>query len=129
MLNDFPADVLQTHRDRGTDGGVSDWVPRLFKNTYTRGGRRIELGKWSVKIQHQGQRRTFSLSGHTRHAAATEAKAIHETILAEGWDVALREQKSGSAFPRTDVRYWKEWLLLRRYRFPGSGGAAEDLAA
>ena len=32
-------------------------------------------------------------------------------------------------FPKTDARYWRQRLLLRRYRFPASGGSEQDLAA
>ncbi|MGA9779401.1 MAG: response regulator transcription factor [Verrucomicrobiia bacterium] len=32
-------------------------------------------------------------------------------------------------FSRTDARYWRQRLLLRRYRFPASGGSEQDLAA
>lgn len=32
-------------------------------------------------------------------------------------------------FPKTDPRYWRQRLLLRRYRFPASGESEQDLAA
>ncbi len=32
-------------------------------------------------------------------------------------------------FPKTDTRYWRQRLLLRRYRFPASGESEQDLAA
>jgi DNA-binding NarL/FixJ family response regulator len=32
-------------------------------------------------------------------------------------------------FPKTGARYWRERLLLRRYRFPASGESEQDLAA
>jgi DNA-binding NarL/FixJ family response regulator len=32
-------------------------------------------------------------------------------------------------FPRTDARYWRQRLLLRRYRFPASGESEQDFAA
>jgi DNA-binding NarL/FixJ family response regulator len=90
------------------------------------------LRGWSVKIQYQGRRHTFSLSGKTRNEAAAEAGAIYDTIRAEGWDAALnnrpRRSRSGEIFPRTDVRYWKERLLIRRYRFAPSGETESDLA-
>ena len=31
-------------------------------------------------------------------------------------------------FPKTDARYWRQRLLLRRYRFPASGESDQDLA-
>ena len=111
---------------------IAHWLRRIFQNTYTRAGQSIRLGGWSVKIQHQNQRRTFSLSAKTKSAAAVEAKAIYDTIVAEGWGAALRSHagraKKVGALPKTDVRYWKERLLRRRYRFPASGQTDEDLA-
>jgi DNA-binding NarL/FixJ family response regulator len=32
-------------------------------------------------------------------------------------------------FPKTDLNYWRERLILRRYRFPASGESEQDLAA
>ena len=96
------------------------WAKRLFKNTYTRNGRRMKVENWSVKIQHQGRRHTFSLGTPDRTAAAIAAQATYETILAEGWDAALKAEKNPTGFPKADARYWKEQLLLRRYRFPAS---------
>ncbi|HNQ73829.1 MAG TPA: response regulator transcription factor [Verrucomicrobiota bacterium] len=110
---------------------IRRWQQRLFKNSYTRAGRRFTLKHWSVKIQHAGRRHTFSLAARTKTAAAAEAKAIHKTILAEGWEAAFREHPSRRAdngdFPKTDPRYWRQRLLRRRYPFPAPRAAAEDL--
>jgi DNA-binding NarL/FixJ family response regulator len=114
------------------DPAATDWAKRVFRNTYTRSGRRIVLAGWSIKIQHQGRRHTFSLPGRSRKLAALEAKAIYDTIRAEGWDAALgnrpRRGRPAEVYPRSDVRYWKERLLLRRYRFAPSGETGQDLA-
>lgn len=105
------------------------WSKRLFKNTYTRSGRRMKVEGWSVKIQHAGRRRTLTMGSPDREAAALEAKAIYETIVAEGWDVALEQGKQLGGFPKTDPRFWKEQLLLRRYGFPAAGDPEHPLAA
>lgn len=105
------------------------WTKRLFKNSYTRSGRRMKVGGWSVKIQHLGRRRTFSLGTTDKTGAAVEAKAIYETILAEGWDAALTREQGQGGFPKTDARYWKEQLLLRRYGFPASAEPEKSFAA
>jgi DNA-binding NarL/FixJ family response regulator len=70
-----------------------------------------------VKIQHRGRRRTFALSASTRSAAAAEARALQESILSGNWEEVVRQYsgRQGRATPRTDVRYWKERLLLRNY--------------
>ncbi len=38
------------------------------------------------------------------------------------------KDKPGKNFPKTSARYWRERLLLRRYRFPAAGGSEQDLA-
>lgn len=109
------------------------WQCRVFRNSYTRGGRRIRLKGWSVKIQHQGKRHTFSLSARRKEEAAIEARAIHDRILAGGWEetagVHSHKKGNGAEFRKNDVRYWKERLLLRHYRFSGSTESDQDLAA
>jgi DNA-binding NarL/FixJ family response regulator len=89
----------------------------------------MKVEGWSVKIQHQGRRHTFSLGTTDREAAAIEAKAIYETIIAEGWDAALKNEKDWSGFPKTDPRFWKEQLMVRRYRFPASSDPEKSFAA
>jgi DNA-binding NarL/FixJ family response regulator len=105
------------------------WQERLFKNNYTRAGRRMEVEGWSVKIQHQGKRHTFSILTDDKEAAAVEAKAIYETIVAEGWEAALKSDQPAPGFRKTDPRYWKEQLLERRYRFPASAEMEKSLSA
>jgi DNA-binding NarL/FixJ family response regulator len=105
------------------------WSKRIFKNTYTRSGRCIKVGGWSVKIQHLGRRRTFSLGTTSKEVAAIAAKAIYDTIVTEGWESALRHEQNQTGFSRTDSRFWKEQLLLRRYRFPASDEPDKSFAA
>jgi DNA-binding NarL/FixJ family response regulator len=117
------------------------WRRRLFKNTYTRNGRCIEVKGWSVKIQVGGTRRTFSLSAKGRTAAAIEARAIYQTVLSEGWDAAVSMARKGSVLSRTqiasqteslaktDSRYWKHRLLRRRHPAIGSLAASGGLSA
>lgn len=115
----------------GEDLTQEYWQQRLFRNSYTRDGRRKEVNGWSVKIQHLGRRHTFSLLIEDHETAAVQAKAIYETILAEGWDAAMNnlaaQQNDGSL--KTAPAYWKKHLLLRRYRFPASGETEQSLAA
>jgi DNA-binding NarL/FixJ family response regulator len=114
------------------DASTAEWMPRLFRNSYTRTGQRFEVEGWAIKIQHQGRRRTFSLCGDTKEESAIEARAIHETILAEGWEAALRSfpprNSSENRHSKAEVAYWLQRLLRRRYRFPGSGEGESDLA-
>jgi DNA-binding NarL/FixJ family response regulator len=119
-------------RDGADDLPAAHWQRRIFKNSYTRRGRSIRLEGWSVKIQRQGRRCTFSLSARTRAAAAAEAKAIYDTIVAEGWEATTRHHqdwsRSEAPFPKSDVRYWRERLLHRRYRFPASAPSDDEFA-
>lgn len=105
-------------------GAPREWAGRVFKNSYTRGGRRFRLRVWSVKIQHRGRRHTFSLGGGSRDAAAREAYALYRTIVAQGWDAALRprlvqlsppSRPGPTEAPETQARYWRRRLLTRRY--------------
>jgi len=105
----------------------------LFHSSYTRGGSRFLVKGWAVKIQRDGQRRVFSLRGRTKREAALEARSIHDTIVAEGWEAALGRQtgqdQRGDRFPKTDARFWRQRLLSRRYRFPPAGESEKDFAA
>ena len=110
---------------------VGYWRGRVFKNTYTRGGRCVQLKRWSIKIQHRGTRRTFSLAARSRGAAAVEARAIHEAIVTQGWHAAPATlSRTGSrpeSLAKTEARYWKPRLLRRPHSEvsgPGVGFSA-----
>ncbi len=104
------------------------WRRRLFKNSYTRNGRRQEVDGWSVKIQFSGKRHTFSFATGNKEAAALQAKAIYETILTQGWSTALKAQVSRKNLLQPDEGYWRERLMVRRYRFPASNEPEKSLA-
>lgn len=105
------------------------WSKRLFKSTCTRSGRQLQVDGWSVKIQHLGRCHTFSLGTADKPTAVIEAKALYETLVAEGWDAALNNAKNQTGFPKSAARYWQNQLLQRRYLFPGSGDPAKSFAA
>jgi len=113
----------------GSAEAPNSWSKKLFKNASARGGQRSKARSWSVKIEHSGRRRTFSLTAADKMAAAVEAKAIFETIVAEGWDSTLNSHKTPGGFPKTDARFWKEHLYVRRYRFPAFKEPEKSLAA
>ncbi|MDR7482083.1 MAG: response regulator transcription factor [Armatimonadota bacterium] len=101
------------------------WAARLARASYTRRGRLIRLRTWTVKIQHQGRRRTFSLGAVPRLVAARRARALYATIVTRGWQAALdaRSTPGGRRGLRTPAlpapglqpRYWRRRLLTRRY--------------
>ena len=102
------------------------WRCRLFKNTFTYRGKRVQVNAWSVKIQHLGRRQTFSLNSSDRARAAEEACRIYQTILTQGWD-SVRHRKLGqtdgaaaltktsgiAVLPEMDAGYWRRRLIHR----------------
>jgi len=115
------------------------WKTRLFKNTFTYKGSRVEVSGWSVKIQLFGKRKTFSLAARARAQAAGEACEIYQSILDHGWEGVSQGDGRAISRPATksrsvispasigsDVEYWKRRLLPRKYpeqqKSPGPGG-------
>ena len=120
----------ETADPRGTGGVSTSWHKRIFHNSYTRGGRRIVLRGWSVKLQHQGKRRTFSLRAGSRAAAAREARAISERLSTAGWGAVVepqRNQRDDGLF-RSAATWWKERLLLRNYPLPADGNRQTEFS-
>jgi len=97
------------------------WRRRLFKNTYTFQGKRFLTHAWCVKLQHRGQRKTFSLHASDPARAASEASAIYRDILNYGWEVALTGRRHGLVQTppidpdRLDPEYWAQRLVHREY--------------
>ena len=126
---------------RPVPNAAGQWRKRVFKNFYTYQGRRITAKRWSVKIQHGKIRRTFSLGAKNRTAAAIEAQAIYQTIVTQGWDAVLPAGRhrvgplgpepgaEAEALPKTDIRYWKRRLLLRRHLSPTNPALGAGLSA
>ena len=88
----------------------------------------MRVKRWSVKIQHRGKRRTFTLATASRSEAAREARSIYQIIRAKGWEAAAQAcGRPGLSFSRKasdgnhdelskfDVCYWKERLIRRKY--------------
>lgn len=57
------------------------WNRRLYRNSYTREGRTCRVGHWCVKVQHEGQRQTWSLAAGSRAAAAREALDRYRALV------------------------------------------------
>ena len=62
---------------------------------------------------------------HDGNARVKSTGEISTPALVERSDNDLPDK----SFPKTDVNYWRERLILRTYRFPASGGSERDLAA
>lgn len=67
---------------------VNYWRRRLYRNCYTREGRRHEVNEWNVKIQYLGCRKTFSLGSANKDIAAAKAKDVYLAIVSKGWAAA-----------------------------------------
>src|SRR5947209_2573176 len=116
------------------------WRDRLFRNTFTYGGQRFQVNHWSVKIQQQGIRKTFSLRAGHRDQAAIEACRLYETIVSRGWQglaIPANGKSSESSvspnFPpvanhRLDAEYWEERLIHRKYTDAFHANADRELS-
>jgi DNA-binding NarL/FixJ family response regulator len=104
------------------------WRDRLFKNSFTYQGDRHEVRHWSVKIQHRGARKTFSLRAAEQKQAAAEACGIYKAIVNRGWESVIAERTEKNAdFPLAgrevasakqngnDAGYWAQRLIHRKY--------------
>src|SRR2546423_4984852 len=103
------------------------WRRRLFRNTFTYRGDRRHVLHWSVKIQHLGQRKSFSLQASDPNDAAREACRIYRIVVTHGWDAVPRvpPQKPAAmtkipaggrinaATAPLDRAYWMERLIQR----------------
>ncbi|MGH7322976.1 MAG: LuxR C-terminal-related transcriptional regulator [Candidatus Rokuibacteriota bacterium] len=107
---------------------VAYWRRRLFRNTFTRHGALIQVRGWSVKIQHQGRRRTFALGTIAPAEAAERAQRLYRSIVTRGWDAVAtrafamprpsrpaREGARPDVRARRQIRYWRPRLIRRQY--------------
>jgi len=66
-----------------------------------------------VKLQHLGQRRTFSLKATTRSAAAAEARRLDADLRSRGWEAVWPSREGArhqSSSPHSEG-YWDERLV------------------
>jgi DNA-binding NarL/FixJ family response regulator len=104
------------------------WRKRLFQSSYTYKGRQFRVSTWSVKIQHQGRRQTFSLRSNLRRQAAAEASELYRAIVNQGWRRARAwggrpgvpgVLSHGPAIPldpdRFDQAFWAQRLIHQQY--------------
>ncbi|MFT3867806.1 MAG: tyrosine-type recombinase/integrase [Nibricoccus sp.] len=70
------------------------WKDRLVHRTYEdRGGKTVEMPEWHVRVAFCGRRDWFNLSTANRSAAATKARDIYLSIVADGWENTLAKYK------------------------------------
>src|SRR5665213_2250424 len=117
------------------------WLGRLFNSTYTYRGRRFKARAWSVKIQHLGRRKTFSLPSGQRRQAAAEACQLYRTIVNNGWETA-RARNGRSTAPASPLAaeaiswcpdrfhqdFWAQRLIHREYTMSLDAGAESEIS-
>jgi len=125
----------------GSKHEPSYWRARLFKCRYIYRGESCEVRNWSVKIQHQGRRKTFALQSSRCSEAAAEACELYRALVTEGWnDAAARASrkraqvsfKTGEAASlgreRFDGGYWVQRLIHREYTMAPRPGESQELS-
>lgn len=75
------------------------WRKRLFHEGFTREGRRVLSGFWSVRIYRARRREAFNLETANAAEAAIKAKDIYATLLASGWHATLTKFKPTAIEP------------------------------
>ena len=105
------------------------WRQRLFRNTFTYRGEQRKVAHWSVKIQHAGKRRTFSLTSAEPAEAAAEASQIYRGLVRQevGIPTIAGARPDGStADEKHEPGYWLQRLVHREYTMkPGAAGNHE----
>lgn len=107
------------------------WRSRLVRNSYTRDGRLHFVSGWAVKIQRAGRRRTFSLQATQPEAAAREALALYQSMLAEGdgsassSTVRPRGRIASAPASKQSAGHSSRIRLVQRPHAPASSGASE----
>src|SRR5258707_7365125 len=81
---------------------VRYWKERVFKPTYTRGGKQYQSNNWAVYIQYRGQRHKWSLGKPNREAAAAIAKNIFLSLQSLGWDATTQRYRPKLAVNKPD---------------------------
>jgi len=116
------------------------WRERLFKSSYTYKGRVFRVKTWSVKIQHLGRRKTFSLLSSRCRQAAAEACQLYRTIVNQGWENAGAQggrrtlcgsppgQATRLGSDRFDRDFWIPRLIHREYTMSLNMKTAPELA-
>jgi len=74
------------------------WKAKLFRQTYeSRDGGVKTVGHFSARIQYGGKREKFNLGTSNKETAAIKARDIYLSLVAGGWDAALKQYKVETA--------------------------------
>ncbi|MBX3731562.1 MAG: response regulator transcription factor [Verrucomicrobiae bacterium] len=100
---------------------VRYWSSRIFRNSYTRRGRRYRVRGWHVKIQVGGRRRTYALRATPRGAAAAEALALYRSLIG---DVEAAREATGAPSEAVPAAVPERIHLVQRPHAPRIGSEA-----
>ena len=75
------------------------WQERLYKEE--RQGHTDS--NYSVRVAHRGRRERFQLGTANKHEAASKARTIYQSLVANGWDATLIRFKKEKAPQKSDV--------------------------
>ena len=87
---------LEGRTTRRSKAHADSWRNRLFHDGFTREGRRILSGDWSVRLYRAGRRETFHLCTPNAAAASAKATAIYASLVSVGWDPTIAKFKPES---------------------------------
>jgi integrase len=91
LLNVKNGQKMAKHGFGKTD--IRYWHGVIFKPTYTKNGKNLQLEHWAARIQRRGRRELFNLHTSNRAAAAAKAKEIYAALVGTGWDATLEKFK------------------------------------
>ena len=92
-LAEQPSEGRTTHRSKAH---ADSWRNRLFHDGFTREGRRILSGDWSVRLYRARRRETFHLCTPNAATASAKAQAIYLSLVSVGWDATIAKFKPES---------------------------------
>lgn len=92
-MAEHPSKVRKTRRSKSH---ADSWRKRLFHDGFTRNGKRVLSGDWSVRLFRSGRRETFHLATPNAATAAAKAQAIYTSLVAVGWDATIAKFKPES---------------------------------
>jgi integrase len=69
------------------------WQDVIFKPTYIKDGKKLNVKNWAVRMQWRGKRESFNLQTLNGSAAAAKAKDIYTMLVGAGWPATLAKFK------------------------------------
>jgi integrase len=100
------------------------WQDVIFKPTYTKDGKTLQVEDWAARMQWRGRRELFNLKTSNKAAAAAKAKDIYTMLVGAGWLATLAKFKP--EMQRKAVATIGDFLNELRGHWPGRPKTFED---